>query len=76
MNTKIKLFGAGSCLLYAAMDRAKKDQSRNFALYADKDAVDYGIPKGTNNNFLLQNGDYSTVLRKLRKKYSINRIEK
>ena len=75
-----KLFGAGSCLLYAAIDRAGTDGSRNFALSADKEAVDFyrknGIPEEAYNNFRLEKDGYSHVLEKLKNKSSIKKIEK
>ena len=75
-----KLFGAGSCLLYAAIDRAEADGSKNFALSADKEAVDFYrkncIPEEAHNNFRLEKAGYSSVLKNLQNKYSIKKIEK
>ena len=72
--------GAGSCLLFAIVDIAKKQKSKLIDLFAVEEARDfyrqYGFIDGKYSHFELREYKYPSLLRELQKKYSIRSILK
>ena len=76
------LKGAGSCLLYAAINDAKKEEREDFHLHSNTSAMGFyrrnGLrrPKKTDSKFVLSQKMFDKRLAMLEKKYSIKTIKK